>query len=847
MKCPKCSLENADTQRFCGDCGTRLFLEKGEEASRTETIKLPSIDLNSGSTFAERYQIIEELGKGGMGRVYRALDKKLNEEIAIKLIRPEIAWDAETVKRFRTELKTARQVVHKNVARMFDLNEEQGVPYITMEYVRGENLKNLIRKVGRLSAQQAVPIAKQVAEGLAEAHRREVVHRDLKPQNIMIDEQGKARITDFGLARLKKTDDATATAPVMGTPAYVSPEQVEGLPVDGRSDLYSLGIVMYEMVTGKPPFQGDSPYSIALQHIVAALPDPRGVNPEIPESLSRVIMKCLEKDRKRRYQNAEELISDLDALEKDFSTGVISGPKPALRRGLAWKWILSGRIPLIFFLIVALGVGGYFVYKKLMKPPERPSKISIAVLPVEDQSLQKDRERLCSGLQEDIILKLSSIPELRVIPRLSVSNYDGSGKDSRQIGKEIGADYLLKATLQTEGKRLRVRVEMSAAKSNSVVQQYTYERDLEDFFTVQDEISRYIARALKVNVVEERLRTIKRREPKDLEAYYHYLEGMRLIEEVYHNTAQPEDFAQAVEMYQKAIDIDPNYALAYWGLGNAYEARYNSSSQAGDPKDLEMMKNYYLEAHKIEPNFAETNLGLGWMYFNLENNVSASQHFKRAVELDPNNFIVNLDVGAFLRSVGLYDKAVKYFSRALEIDPYSVPTRILKSTCLMFLGEFDKAVLEIGKAIEQDPDNVEARFHYASDLILMNRLNEAEQEIEIARKIDPSGQTMTLPQALLCAARGEKDKALELISGKEAMNVVTTGTYIFLGMKDEAIRTIEEGIERGFEVQRQYLFAYPLLNKNPIFKTLKSEPRFQEILHREKAKYKEKLKKFAPL
>ncbi len=847
MKCPKCSLENADTQRFCGDCGTRLILDTGEEAFRTETIKLPSIDLTTGSTFAARYQIIEELGKGGMGRVYRALDKKLNEEIAIKLIRPEIAWDAEMVKRFRTELKTARQVIHKNVARMFDLNEEEGVPYITMEYVRGENLKNLIRKVGRLSAQQAVPIVRQVAEGLAEAHRLGVIHRDLKPQNIMIDEQGKARITDFGLARLKKADDATATAPVMGTPAYVSPEQVEGLQADGRSDLYSLGIVLYEMVTGTTPFQGDSPYSIALKHVISVPPDPRGINPEIPESLSRIIMKCLEKDREQRYQNAEELISDLESQEKDFSTGVVPGLKPGLRGRRAWKWILSARIPVVLFLIVALGVGGYFIYKKILKPPEMPWRISIAVLPVEDLSPQQDQNILWYGLQWDISAKLKSIPDLRVIPMPSVSEHDYSGKDYRQIGRELGADYLLKLILQTEEKRLRVRVELIEAKSSSVIQPYAYETDLESIYSVQDEISRYIAKALQVNLVEERLRTIKKREPRNLEAYNYYLEAMQLIEEVYHSTHEPKDFAQAVGLYKKAISIDPKYALAFWGLGNAYEARYNSPAEDKDPEDLRMMQEYYLEAHRIEPDFAETNLGLGWMYFNLAENARASQHFKRAFELDPNDFIVNLDVGAFLRSVGLYDKALKYFSRAIELDPYSIPTRILLSSSLMCLGEFEKATVEVGRAIEQDPDNLNARYYYVSELILMNRLDEAENEIEIARQIDPGGKAMTLPQALLWAARGEKEKALKLINKKDPLNEFVTSIFIFLGMKDEAIRTIEEGIERGFEVRRQYLYSYPLLAKNSIFKSLRSEPRYQEILRQQKLRHKEELRKFAEL
>ena len=846
IKCPKCSLQNPETQRFCGDCGTSLVLDAGGEVSRTTTIKLPTMPLPIGSTFAERYQIIEELGKGGMGRVYRALDKKLNEEIAVKFIRPELAQDPQTVKRFRTELKAARQVIHKNVARMFDLNEEGGIPYITMEYVRGENLKSLIRKVGRLDAKQAVPIAKQVAEGLAEAHRTGVIHRDLKPHNIMIDEEGAARITDFGLASLKKPDDATLTSPGMGTPAYVSPEQVEGAATDGRSDLYSLGIVLYEMFTGRTPFQGDTPYSVALKRLTKAPPDPRGIQPDIPEALVQIIMKCLEREREKRYQSAEEMILDLEAWEKEPSTWSFPSPKPETIWIQVWTWAKARRIPLAFLLIAVLGSGGYLIYKKFTAPPPMPRwKTSLAVLPVVDLNPQKDNIILLHGVQSDISDKLMSIPELRVIPPASLSDHDIVGKDYKEIGRELGADYLMRLSIRTEGKRLQVRVELIEASTNSVVKPYIYDKELEDILTVQGEIVRLTANALKVDLVEERLSAFKKKDAMNLEAYNFYLEGMRLIEKEYHIGYPSEVFARAVGMYEKAINIDPNYALAYWGLGNAYEARYNNVSK--DPKDLDIMKNYYLQAHALGRNFAETNLGLGWMYFNLKDNITASRSFRRAFELEPNNYFVNQDVGAFLRSVGFYDKAVKYFSRAAKIDPNSVSTHLLITSSLMNLGDFAKAVLEVEKAIEQDPRRFEARYHRAHALIMMNRLNEAQREIDNARDIDPD-KDMSLPQALLLAAEGEKEKALATLAQlneREALNLAATCAYVFLGMKKKAIQTIKEGIEKGFRLQGHYLYPYLMLANNPVFKSLKEEPDFQEIMRAEKKKYKENLRKFA--
>jgi serine/threonine protein kinase/tetratricopeptide (TPR) repeat protein len=843
VKCPKCSLPNAETQRFCGDCGTSLVLDEGAEVTRTTTLNLPTPPLPPGSIFAGRYRIIEELGKGGMGRVFRALDKKLDEEIAIKFIRPDLTEDPKMVERFRTELKAARQVIHKNVARMFDLNEEDGVPYITMEYVRGGDLKSLIRKMGRLNAQQAVRIVRQVAEGLGEAHRTGVIHRDLKPHNIMVDEEGTARITDFGLARLRKTDDATLTAPGMGTPAYASPEQVEGADVDARSDLYSLGITLYEMLTGELPFKGDSPYSVALARLTKTPPNPRSIQPDIPEALVHIIMKCLEREREKRYQNAEELGGDLDAWEKEPSTWKFPSPEPDPIWIRTWTWIKAKRMPVGMLLaVVILGITAY-----LLIPPKGPWKTSIAVLPVIDMRPAEESANLSYGLQSDISEILTGIPELRVVPSQHLADPPIGGY--KEIGKELGADYLLQLTLQTEGTGLRVRVDLFDVRSSSVIPfSYTPELfDKNDIYAIQDQIAEFTANALKVNLVEERLRSHKKRETANLEALYCYWEGKRLIENVYHKTLRAEDFDQVIKMYKRAIELDPDYALAYWGLGNAYEARYNNTEPGigKDPEDLRLMKEYYRQAYSKNPDYAETHLGLGWAYFYMVENADASQSFRRAFDLEPNKFVVNYDVGAFLRSVGLYDKANKYFVRAAQINPNSVQTRIMISSSWMCLGEYGKALSEIKKALEQEPDRISSRFYSASIFVLMNRLDEAEREIAKARKFDTEGKALILPTALLYAARGNKEEALRLLNGKNYIHLDAACVYIYLDMKGDAIRAIEEGIKRGFEEQGHYLYSYPMLAKNPIFRSLKKESRFKEILGQQKAKYEEYLNKFA--
>jgi len=312
VKCPKCQAENPETVKFCGECGTQFPSSKTSHPDVTETLQTPIKELTTGSTFAHRYQIIEELGKGGMGRVYKAFDTEIKEKIALKLLKPEIGIDEQMIERFRNELKLARKISQRNVCRMYDLNKEEGAYYITMEYIVGEDLKRLIRKVGQMSMGKTISIAKQVCEGLAEAHSLGIVHRDLKPQNIMVDEAGNAKIMDFGIARSISAKGITGAGVMIGTPEYMSPEQVEGKDVDQRSDIYSLGVILYEMVTGRVPFEGETVLSIALKHKAEVPKSPKDVNPQIPESFNRLILRCLEKKPERRYASVQNITAELD-------------------------------------------------------------------------------------------------------------------------------------------------------------------------------------------------------------------------------------------------------------------------------------------------------------------------------------------------------------------------------------------------------------------------------------------------------------------------------------------------------------------------------------------------------
>jgi tRNA A-37 threonylcarbamoyl transferase component Bud32 len=383
VKCPRCQNENPEGTRFCGRCGRELPGSGETVASGTLTFETPSKGLERGTTFARRFEIIEEIGKGGMGTVYKAYDSKIREVVALKLLKPEIASDLEVIERFRNEIKLARQVSHRHVCRMYDLGEEWLSIYISMEYVAGEDLKSFIRRSGHLNEPKAVDLARQILEGLVEAHRLGVVHRDLKPQNIMIDKEGNAKIMDFGIARSLHTRGVTGTGVIIGTPEYMAPEQAEGRDVDHRADIYALGAILFEMVTGRVPFEGATPLSVVLKHRSEPPADPQTINAQISAGLSRVILKCLEKTKERRYQTAAEVLEDLSAVEKGLpvTRQVTAKTKPLTTREITVKFSLRKVLVPALAVGAVIVLGGIFVINKAVRrvTPERnrPGAISL--------------------------------------------------------------------------------------------------------------------------------------------------------------------------------------------------------------------------------------------------------------------------------------------------------------------------------------------------------------------------------------------------------------------------------------------------------------------------------------
>jgi eukaryotic-like serine/threonine-protein kinase len=821
-RCPVCSGENADTQRFCGECGTPLPASSRPSGAvpvpeADETILLPTAELPLGSIFAHRYQVVEELGVGGMGRVYRVLDKKVGEEVALKLIRPDVASDRKILERFAAELKLARQVVHRNVARMFDLNEEGHVPYITMEYVRGENLKRLIRKVGRLAPAQALPIAAQICGGLDEAHGLGIIHRDLKPQNVMIDEDGQAKILDFGLARSFAETGPESRSSRSGTPAYVAPEQIKGLPVDRRSDLYSLGIVLYEMLTGRTPFQAESVEELIDKHVHETPQDPRELNPGLSAGLSAFIMRLLEKDPAKRFQTAAEAGKALKEL---------SGPVGPSHRAAALR-TAKFAVPL-----AAVAIGAWLLLR-----PAPLWKNSLAVLPVKATGAEAKHQVLVEGLQSDISGRLSSIPGLRVSPTLTVNSHDLKGRTSRQIGALLGVRYLLELHVAFTGDKIDAQFYLIDARRDRPYPPWKYEKDSPNQRLLQDEIARYTVQTLDIALSEESLMNLSRRGTDNIEAYNLYLEGMSLIEK----HEDKESILRAIALQERAIAIDPGYALAYWGAGIANENLYYMSPDEKDQAVLEKMFTYFSLASKLDPTFAETNIGLGWYFFNKGDNLRAYDSFKKALALEPDKYIVNRDAGAFLRSVGLYEQGIRYLKKSAELASQDPQPLAQLAQAWLFLGRIGMALRYAKRAVALDPSDQDSGIMCALLLMLDERLDEAVSEIGALEKIGVPAERLRLLREQVAALKGERVGPAPFAGGQLSHAPHGTYTYLLFGMRDEAIANIQAGIDQGFW-NGMYFYSYPSLVKNPRFKDLRGDPRFRAILERQKAVYLRELK-----
>lgn len=704
MECPKCQSDNPDTKTFCGDCGAQLPVSE-EIPVPTQTIEVPKKELTTGSTFVGRYQIIEELGKGGMGKVYKVLDNETNEKIALKLIKPEIASDKKTIERFRNELTTTRKISQKNVCRMFDLNREEGNYYITMEYVPGGDLKKLIRRTKQLTAGTAISIAKQICDGLAEAHNLGIVHRDLKPSNVMIDDNGNARIMDFGIARTVKGKGITGSGVMIGTPEYMSPEQVEAKDVDQRSDIYSLGVILYEMITGRLPFEGDTPLAVAMKHKGEVPQDPAELNPQVPEDLSRVILTCLEKAKDKRYQSASELSSELENIEKGLPTTdrVIPKRKPTSSKEITvtfkkrWVLIVS---PFVIILVAALA---YF-FSRIGKEVISRENMMLVVIPFDNLGPPED-EYFANGITGDIRNRLSVLPGLEVISSTSANQYKKTEKSMRQIREELDVDYVVTGTVRwdkNEGERGRVLVSPLLIKALDDTQIWSedYVESIEDIFGVQARISEEIVRQLDITLLDPDRQALEAKPTDNLEAYDFYLRGNNYLR---FGLTSPDNIRTGIDMFEKAVSLDPQFALAHARL--AFARAYLYWGGGPDNELAAGAKAAVERAFQINPDLPEAYEALGLFYYYVKWDFAAAlEQFIIAQKRLPSNSRVYSSISGIERRQDKWKQSAINSKKAVELDPRSAPLAYNHALTLLWLREYSEAEHYINLAISLDPD-----------------------------------------------------------------------------------------------------------------------------------------------
>jgi serine/threonine protein kinase/tetratricopeptide (TPR) repeat protein/ribosomal protein S27E len=834
VKCPKCQHENPEDTLFCGKCATRLLSPEGIEV--TETLETAKEELTRGTTLANRYEIIEELGKGGMGRVYRVEDTKLKQEIALKLIKPEIAKDKKTIERFRNELKLAREISHRNVCRMYDLNEEKGTHYITMEYVRGEDLRSSIRRFGQLPIGKSISLAKQICEGLAEAHRLGVVHRDLKSNNIMIDKEGNVRIMDFGIARSLEAKGITGAGVMIGTPEYMSPEQVEGKEVDQRSDIYSLGIILYEMTTGRLPFEGDTPLAVAMKHKGDTAKYPQEFNPQIPDELSRAILKCLEKEKKDRYQSAEDVRSEMINIEKGIPTTdrVIPKKKPLTSREITVKLNMRKILVPILAVIAAIIIGMFLWRPWVPKQASKTAleKPSVAVLPFEDFSPQQDQDHLCRGIASELINRLNRLQDLWVPARASSFLFGGKDIDLNEVGNRLKVKTVLLGTLQKAGIKLRISVELVNVADKATIWQETYERDEGDIFDLQDEISLAILNKLKINLLGEDKTNFVKRYTGNHQAYDLYWKGRFFWEK-----RTEESIHAAIDYFNQSIAIDPEFALPYAGLSDCYLALpwYSPSST------LSVMKKAIESAQKaltIDNTLADAHASLAWLKMEFEYDwKGAEEEFIKAIDLNYNCSTAHHWYALLLAYLGRFDEAISEINIALEMDPLSlIINRNVGQVCFI-ARKYDQVIEAIQKTLELNSSFTYAHLWLGVSYFQKSMYDEALAEMRMERDLS-KGQNPIVDVYLgiayaLMGQEAEAHRILNQIENRSQYDYISpvwlACLYHSLGEIDKSFEFLEKAYEER-DVQLVYI------KEHAWFDNFRSDPRFNELLKKMRLK-----------